>query len=135
MLGKEGAEKNVTTALDEPEEICPESVFQSALVRVLEEISGDWSTVLVQSFGLDVAMFLNGPGGGKVRFLEFKSFGGQRMGGVGFSNQRGEGPQVDLLLNEQQGIALLDSFVRWVFALKFDSKLRPLPRGAGVTRS
>jgi hypothetical protein len=81
----------VTAALDEPEEICAESVFQSALVRVLEEISGDWSTVLVQSFVLDVAMFLNGPGGGKVRFLEVKSFGGQRMGGVGFGNQLGEG--------------------------------------------
>jgi hypothetical protein len=37
-----------------------------------------------------------------------------------------------LLLNVQQDIALLDSFVRWVFALKFDSKLRPLPRGVAL---
>jgi hypothetical protein len=131
VLSEQGGAANIMdSAFVEPEEICPESIFQSALARALEQIVGASPCVMTQSFGLDIALFLGTASGTCVRFLEIKSFGGQRMGGVGFGNGRGEGPQVDLLLNDERQIALLDSCVRWVFALKCDNKLRPLPRGA-----
>lgn len=120
----------VDNAFDEPEEVCPESEFQRALVKVLDGIAGTTPRVMIQSFGVDVALFVEVDGATRVRFLEIKSFGGQRMGGVGFGSPKGEGPQVDLLLNDGSKMAILDSCVRWVFALKFDSKLRALGRGA-----
>lgn len=118
----------MSSVFEEPEDIYPESIFQAALVRVLERIAAP-SSVLIESFGLDVALFLKSPSGTRVRFLEIKSFGGQRMGGVGFGNQRGKGPQVDMLHNDEFAIGLLDPCVRWVFGLKVDSRFRPLPRG------
>jgi len=86
--------------------------------------------VIIRSFGVDIALFVEVDGITRARFFEIKSFGGQRMGGVGFGNQRGEGPQVDLLLNDDRRLAMLDSYIRWAFALRVDSKLRPLPKGS-----
>ncbi len=44
-----------------------------------------------------------------------KAYGGQRPGGIGFGNQNGEGPQVDLLIDANE-IANRGQDIRWAFA-------------------
>jgi hypothetical protein len=48
--------------------------------------------------------------------FRFKAYTGQRPGGIGFGNQSGEGPQVDLLMLSDELPASPDSLVRWCFA-------------------
>jgi hypothetical protein len=48
-----------------------------------------------------------------IRLLEVKSFGRQRMSGVGFGNGKGIGPQVDLIISEEESLCLFDDAVRW----------------------
>jgi len=55
--------------------------------------------------------------------LELKVHVGQRHGGVGFGNQKGIGPQIDLLFDEAfslprspDALKLLDRSVRWILA-------------------
>ena len=64
-------------------------------------------------FGLDIAVFPEDVGPPQPLFVEVKSYGGKRQGGVGFGNGRGEGPQVDLLVGDAS--ALFDSYIRWAF--------------------
>ena len=104
----------------EPQIVYPEKEFEEAVVQEIKSLLAGEEHVLMRSFGLDVALFLKGD---RQRLLEFKSFGGQRMGGVGFGNKAGEGPQVDLLLQHESFLPLLDKGIRWVFANAL------LPRG------
>ena len=39
---------------------------------------------------------------------------GQRAGGIGFGNQRGEGPQVEVLMNDEEGLRFFNKFLRWI---------------------
>lgn len=102
----------------EPLVVYPEAEFQKAVVTLIEDIlrGAGLPFVAIQKFGLDVAVFLNATPVSAVRLLEVKAFGGQRMGGIGFGNGRGIGPQVDLLLCGDSDLCLFDSSVRWVFA-------------------
>jgi hypothetical protein len=41
---------------DEPEEMCGESKFQRALVRVCQGIAGPSPPVIIQGFGVDIPL-------------------------------------------------------------------------------
>src|SRR3990172_2723411 len=99
----------------EPSEVYPEERFEATLTElaqfVLEKARARYT--LVPKFGLDIAVFLIGSAGPNVRFIEAKSYGGQRMGGVGFGNGKGVGPQIDVLLCSEEQLAAFDAHVRW----------------------
>jgi hypothetical protein len=105
-------------AVQEPTVTYPEEYFQSAIVAVVKDIlqSSGHQFILVESFGLDIAVFIAGKSGTLARFIEVKAFGAQRMGGVGFGNGRGLGSQVDLLLSQADCLPILNEVVRWVYA-------------------
>ena len=102
--------------IPEPDSVYPECLFQETLIRLVESILSQSNVTgrILKGFGLDIAVFMIHPQGSACRFLEVKTFGGQRMGGVGFGNQKGEGIQVDLLL--EPNLTLFDPFIRWVYA-------------------
>jgi hypothetical protein len=108
----------------EPTEPYPESVFEAAVIEAIREILADAKReyLLVQRFGLDVAVFIRTSTGVTVRLVEAKAYRGQRAGGVGFGNGRGEGPQVELLCCSEGSMALLSPVVRWIIA---DATLPP----------
>src|SRR4051812_35621065 len=91
--------RKIQMAVPEPASVYPEAAFQSAVVSVVEDVlrAENRRFALMERFGLDVAVFLDASPA-TVRLLEVKAFNAQRMGGVGFGNGRGIGPQVDLLL-------------------------------------
>jgi len=107
----------------EPATVYPEVEFQNALVSLVNALlrAEKRPFALLERFGLDVAVFLDGSPT-TVRLLEVKAFNAQRMGGVGFGNGRGVGPQVDLLLFGESSLCLFDSVVRWAYA---DATLPP----------
>jgi len=102
--------------------VSPEQALQRALVDEIEAILGDKKAqgrllehFLLQSFGLDLAVFAEWTGGTRsCLFLEMKAFVGSRAGGVGFGNQRGSGSQIDLLMLDVSQLHLADTFIRWV---------------------
>ena len=99
----------------------PEETFERALIEELQAIldrkKQELSLIeyfLLPRFGVDVAVFMQWQGHSSVRFLELKAFVGSRPGGVGFGNQRGDGPQVDLLLLKDSELHLADKYIAWV---------------------
>ena len=108
----------------EPEVVAPESVFEDAIVRLVEALvqQAGCGCLVIPKFGLDVALFLKTDRGVYSRFLEVKVFAAARPGGVGFGGPRGEGPQVELLCRSDSDLRLVDDTVRWVLA---DSTLAP----------
>ena len=102
----------------EPESVTPESVFEAAIRGAAERMLRDAGVVyaVVPKFGLDLGIFLQDSSGPRARFVEAKVFAAARPGGVGFGNQQGRGPQVDLLLCSEPELLILDSSVRWVLA-------------------
>ncbi len=101
----------------EPEVIYPEKQFEKALDAVIQAyLQGNVASAIVRRFGLDFAVFIYHPVASRVVFIEAKSYGSQRQGGVGFGNGIGKGPQVDLLLSSMAQLAILDTHVRWAFA-------------------
>lgn len=99
----------------EPEEVYPEEKFEEALNELFKRVKDRYRrTTIVPKFGLDFAFFCSDTCRTRVTFVEVKSYGGQRQGGIGFGNGKGEGPQVDILLSDS--IDLLDKCVRWAFA-------------------
>ncbi len=100
----------------EPATVYPEIEFQKALVSMVDTLlkTENQPFAILERFGLDVAVFLAGPPA-TVRLLEVKAFNAQRIGGVGFGNGRGVGPQVDLLLSGEGSLRLFDSVVRWAY--------------------
>lgn len=97
--------------------VYPEAEFQKALVSMIDALlrAENRPFAVLERFGLDVAIFLDGLAT-TVRLLEVKAFNAQRMGGIGFGNGRGAGPQVDLLLFDKGSLCLFDSVVRWAYA-------------------
>jgi hypothetical protein len=75
----------------EPRNVYPEAEFQRALVALISDILMEKATrfVVVQRFGLDVAVFLQE----SVRLFEVKAYNAHRPGAVGFGNRRGIGPR------------------------------------------
>jgi hypothetical protein len=97
--------------------VYPEKQFEKALASVIQaHLQGSVASVIVPRFGLDFGVFMYHPIAPRAVFVEAKSYGGQRQGGVGFGDRHGEGPQVDLLLSSMDQLAILDSHVRWAFA-------------------
>ncbi len=74
------------------------------------------SHLVVDKFGLDIAIWVFGADVTVAKFVELKVFAGARQGGVGFGNGRGEGPQVDLLIQDDAHLVLLDPSIRWIVA-------------------
>ena len=99
--------------ISEPTGVYPESEFERSLAPLIERALHGCRAVVVPKFGLDIAVFLEDVGPPQPLFVEVKSYGGKRQGGVGFGNGRGEGPQVDLLVGDAS--ALFDSYTRWAF--------------------
>jgi len=104
--------------ISEPIVITPESAFEAAVLDAVRDLVRDagWSYLVVPRFGLDLALFLAREGRAYTRFLEVKVYAARRPGGIGFGTQKGEGPQVELLLCPDQDLALLDTAVRWILA-------------------
>lgn len=103
----------------------PEACLQRAFVAQICAGLRDRGVpfVLIESFGLDVAVFATPNGHDRAAFFELKAFVGQRAGGVGFGNRKGFGPQVDLLFDqiagthrEPDGLRRLDRNIRWLLA-------------------
>ena len=102
----------------EPVYLSSEKEFQKHLVDAIHIIlkQREIDYCLLENFGLDVCIFLNQKDYQVVRFLEMKFYSGQRPDGVGFGNSRGEGPQVDLLINSD--MRRFNSSIRWSLAVK-----------------
>lgn len=105
-------------AVPEPTAVYQEKEFQGAILAAVKNLLGVAKRrfVVFEGFGLDVAIFIDTPPSCILRFLEVKVFGAQRMGGVGFGDGRGQGPQVNLLLSPEWSLELFDQMVRWVYA-------------------
>jgi hypothetical protein len=108
-------------SFEEPAVVYPESEFERALAPLFDAgLRGCRTAVVVPRFGLDFAVFVQDNGPSRLIFVEAKSYNGQRQGGVGFGNGRGDGPQVEILLSDQ--LAIVDEHVRWAFADATQSK-------------
>jgi hypothetical protein len=108
-----------TTTISEPQIVYPEAEFQKALVALIKDVLTEKKQkfALLERFGLDVAVFFKAPQTATaIRLLEVKSFGAQRMGGIGFGNGKGIGPQVDLIISGDESLCLFDDAVRWALA-------------------
>ena len=99
----------------------PEAAFEEAAIagirsRLDRRAGAGLRYDIIQRFGLDTIVLILSGERLELRLLEFKAYAGQRMGGVGFGNQRGRGPQVDLLMLPDDLLASLTPYVRWCFA-------------------
>lgn len=100
----------------EPSQVDPEALFEEALLDLARSlVGGQAGTVIIRHFGLDIAVFQSTTPTTRALFIEAKSYNGQRQGGVGLGNGRGEGPQVDLLLNDAPQLLRFDGMIRWAF--------------------
>jgi len=98
-----------------------EKQLENAIAAAIEATSAPGNRVLVlRGFGLDLAVFADGPAAPRSCFFEIKAFA-QHHGRCGFGNGRGEGNQIRLLFNEVTGaprdraeVEIFDRTVRWV---------------------
>ena len=67
---------------------------------------------IFRHLGFDIVIFLDIKGKFKVEFLELKLYKGQRVRDVGFSNQRDEGPQVEVLMNDKEMLKFSNKFLK-----------------------
>ena len=103
---------------DEPDLTKGEPALQHA-VRALVEATLDslpGKSLVIEGFGLDLAIWRGVASTQLAKFLELKVFKGARAGGVGFGNQAGRGPQVALLLASRDSLQLMQQTVRWIVA-------------------
>jgi hypothetical protein len=107
----------------EPNTVYPEVEFEAALVALVESFSRIHpASSVLRRFGLDIAVCMKDGALTRLALIEAKSYNGQRLGGIGFGNGRGEGPQVDILLQSPGQLATLDAHIRWAIA---DAKQPP----------
>lgn len=99
----------------EPSNVYPEKEFEMALRLLIHRIAeSKVPCSIVPSGGFDIAIKVLSPEAPTVH-IEVKSYGAQRLGGMGFGNGKGNGPQVDLLIDAVRA-TLQDRVVRWAFA-------------------
>jgi hypothetical protein len=117
---------------EEPTCVYPEKEFEMALrIAIHSAVERSASCSILSGSGFDLAIRVGSPEARTV-YIEVKSYGRQRQGGVGFGNGKGKGPQVDLLIDAEQA-AMRDEDVRWAFV---DATQRPgTPRYALLTCS
>ncbi len=106
--------------IEEPRTFNNETEFEDFIAGVLNTtLSGLVKQGLISNYyifrqlGFDIAVFLDVKGEPKVKFLELKLYKGQRAGGVGFGTQKGEGPQVEVLMNDEK-LKFFNKFLRWL---------------------
>lgn len=104
--------------IPEPTLITSESGFEEVLIKAIHQTLSEAGRnyLVIRHFGLDIATFIESSAGVVVRLVEVKVYSAQRKGGIGFGNQRGEGPQVDLLASSRHQIQLLQPMIRWILA-------------------
>ena len=92
-------------SIEEPKEITSEKKFEDYMAKVIDCIMSLLKErglidnyYVFRELGFDIAVFIVRAGLPTVKFLELKVYRGQRRGGVGFGNQRGESPQVDNII-------------------------------------
>lgn len=100
----------------EPDLLAGEASLQRAIVTEMNRVLHAHGSrfVIVEGFGLDVAAWIASERGVSIKLLELKVFLGARPGGVGFGNQQGRGPQVDLLMNSEESLQMLEPSTRWI---------------------
>jgi hypothetical protein len=106
---------NEPQSFPEPSEVYPEERFEATLIQLVRlylDRAGVRYT-LVPKFGLDIAIFFADASGATVRFIEAKAYGAHRLGGVGFGNSKGVGPQVEVLLCPDERLPDFDPHIRW----------------------
>jgi len=105
----------------------PEASLQKAIVAEIQNIFAveNIKYILLENFGFDIGVFIQNSGKNYTRFIEIKTFVGSRIGGVGFGNSKGEGPQVDLLLNSESDLAIVDSDILWLLGIGTRTKGSP----------
>ena len=113
--------KILQVEIEEPESFNNEREFEEFMTKVIDDVLSDLKKqgvvsnyYIFRELGFDIAVFLDKGGSPKVKFFELKLYKGQRAGGVGFGNQRGEGPQVEVLLNDKETLAFFNKFLRWI---------------------
>ncbi len=98
----------------------PEQVVHAAFVAQVNELLTAASEVeghfILERFGLDIAVFFRCNNQARIRLFEVKAFVGSRGSGVGFGTQRGEGPQVDLLMQDHARLRVADDLCAWLVA-------------------
>ncbi len=94
----------------------PEDVLQKSIVDCISHKmkQTDVKYILLEKFGFDIGMFINNKNIYYFKSFEIKAFVGQRMGGIGFGNQKGKGPQVDLLILPLEKLKFVRPMVRWI---------------------
>lgn len=107
----------------EPDLSVGEEALQKAITfevnRILE--GSCLPFVLIEHFGLDLALWLGTPPALKSMFLEFKVYLSQ-SGRLGFGNGQGKGNQVDLLMLGPSDFSHLEDRIRWIIA---DGSMQP----------
>ena len=71
--------------------------------------------VIMESFGLDIAIFIDTKENKLFKCIEIKLYKPSSMR-IGVGNQRGEGRQIDILLLKNGELELIDKFCRWIIA-------------------
>jgi hypothetical protein len=102
----------------EPVDFYPERLFEEELERLVEVICKTAAEhfVIHKHIGLDLLVFITAYPRPRVRMIEAKAFNAQRPGGVGFGDNSGKGPQVDILLSAPSELRIMDQTVRWALA-------------------
>lgn len=123
----------------------PEQSFQQALMAEIRSLlTQDVSNfILVESFWVDIAAFIEMDGHNYVRMIEVKAFVGNRLG---IGNGSGKGSQIDLLIHSPEELKVVDSSIRWVlgmgtlpkgsprYAIFTSVQAKDAAMGEGVTR-
>ena len=100
----------------EKEKIKTEKDFQEFIKKRIENIlkRDNFEFIIIENFGLDLAIFIQKNSKVLVKFLELKVYK-STSGRIGFGNQRGQGIQVEILKLDRNKLRLLEPYVRWLF--------------------
>ena len=92
----------------------PELLFQKTIISFLqEELSHRNITFLIiEYFGLDLAVFFPQQSGLRTKFIELKAYCGSRRGGVGVGNKQG-GTQIEILDNSSEELKTFNGSIIW----------------------
>mgnify|MGYP001114247857 CR=1 FL=1 len=105
----------------------PEASLQAAVSSEVHSIlaQAEVEYIFLENFGLDIALFIKNGTREYYRFIELKTFVGSRQGGVGFGNRKGEGCQIDILIQPTEKLLLLNTCVIWILGFGTIDKGNP----------